>query len=88
MAYLLSDDLGHHIPGVDVDGADGHDLLTVPWRELANKQGDECIELAHLLLVVLLHGILIALLEAGKRHGHVHGPPDLGASESHLERLT
>ena len=33
--HLLQDELGHHVPGVDVDGADGHDALAVGLGELA-----------------------------------------------------
>lgn len=32
---LLVDELGHHVSGVHVDGADSHDLLPVAAREVA-----------------------------------------------------
>lgn len=54
-SYLLGNNLGHHIPSVDVDGADGHDLLPVARSELTNQHGDEDVELGHLLPVVLFH---------------------------------
>lgn len=40
-SHLLTDHLGHHISSVDVDGADGHDFLSVARCELANQQGDK-----------------------------------------------
>ena len=33
--HLLLDELLHHVPGMHVDGADGHDPLTVSFGELA-----------------------------------------------------
>ena len=45
---LGGDHLGHHVPGVDVDGTDGHDLHSVSRVEVSNEQGDECIQLADL----------------------------------------
>lgn len=86
-SYLLSNNLGHHIPCVDVDGADGHDLLPVAWSELTNQHGDEGVELGHLLPVVLLHRAVIALLQAGKGHTHVRCPPDLSAGQCHLIKV-
>lgn len=83
-SYLLGDNLGHHIPCVDVNGADGHDLLPVAWSELTDQHGDEGVELGHLLLVVLLHGAVVALLQAGKGHAHIRRPPDLSAGQCHL----
>lgn len=83
-SYLLANHLGHHVPCVDVDGADGHNLLPVARRELTNQHGDEGVELGHLLPVVLLHGAVIALLQAGKGHTHVRCPPDLSAGQRHL----
>lgn len=46
--YLLSDELAHHVSGVDVNGADGHDLLTIPGRELPQKHVYESIQLGNL----------------------------------------
>lgn len=74
--HLLSGHLGHHVPGVDVDGADGHDLLSIARCELPNQHGDEAVELGHLLPVVLFHGVVITLLQTDKRHAHVRRPPD------------
>lgn len=70
---------------MDVDGADGHDLLPITWRKLSNQQGDESVELGHLLLVVLLHGVVTALLQPVERHAHITRPPDLGAGQRHLD---
>ena len=47
---------------MDVDGADGHDLLPVALGQRAQEQGDEVVQLGDLLLVVVLYGILVALL--------------------------
>ena len=82
--HLLSNHLGHHVPGMDIDGAYGHDLPPVPLGELANEHGDEGFELGHLLLVIVLHGILIAFLQPCKCHAHLCGPPDLGTGQGHL----
>lgn len=84
--HLLSDHLGHYVSGVDVDGADSHDLLPIARRELPNQHGDEGVELGHLFLVVLLHGVVIALLQTGERHADVRCPPDLSAGQRHLNQ--
>lgn len=82
--HLLSDHLGHHIPGVHVDSADGHDLLPVALGERADEHGDERFELGHLLPVIVLHGVLVALLQPGKCSADLCGPPDLSAGQGHL----
>ena len=46
--HLLLDQLGHHITGVDINGADGHDLLAVTRGEVPEEVGDECVELQDL----------------------------------------
>lgn len=84
--HLLSNHFGHHIPGMHINGAYGHDLLPIPLGELANQHGDEGPELGHLLLVIILHGILIAFLQSGKCNAHLCGPPDLSAGQGHLWR--
>lgn len=84
-SHLLTDHLGHHISGVDVDGADGHNFLPVTRCELANQHGDERVELGYLLPVVLLHGVVIAFLETGKSHVHIGSPPDLSAGQCNLD---
>lgn len=52
--HLLRNHLVYHVSGMDVDGADGHDLLPITRRKLPNQHGDEGVKLAHLLPVVLL----------------------------------
>lgn len=85
LAHLLSDHLGDHVPGMDVDGADGHDLLPVAAGKLANQHGDQGVELRHLFPGILLHGVFVAFLQAAKRHADVSRPPDLIAGQRHLE---
>lgn len=85
-SHLLSDHLGHHISGVDVDGADGHDLLPIARCKLANQQGDEGVELGNLFSVILLHGVVIAFLQTGESHADVRRPPDLRAGQRHLNQ--
>ena len=48
VVHLLLDELGHHVPGVDVDGADGHDLLPVARGQVAEEVGDQRVQLRHL----------------------------------------
>ena len=48
VVHLLLDELGHHVPGVDVDGADGHDLLPVAGGQVAQEVGDQGVQLGHL----------------------------------------
>lgn len=84
-ADLLLDHLGHHITGVDVDGADGHHLLSVPWSQLTNQHGDEGVELGHLFPEGVLQGVVVALLQLREGHVHVKAPPDLSARECHLQ---
>lgn len=83
-SYLLGNHLGHHVSCVDVDGADGHDLLPVAWCELTHQHGDEGVELGNLLPVVLLHGAVVALLQTAEGHAYVRCPPDLSAGQRHL----
>lgn len=83
--HLLRDDLVHHISGVHVDGADGHDFLPVSGRQLPDQHGDECVQLVHLLLIIVLHGVLVSLLQPGEGHAHISGPPDLSAGQRHLQ---
>lgn len=73
---------------MDVNGADGHDLLPVSRGELADQHGDEGVQLTHLLSIVFLHCVLISLLQAGERKAYIGGPPDLSAGESHLWKHT
>lgn len=84
--HLLSNHLGYYVSGVDVNSADGHDLLPIARCELPNQHGDEGVELGHLFLVILLHGVVIALLQTGKRNADVRRPPDLSAGQSHLKQ--
>ena len=46
--YLLGDQLGHHVAGVDVDGTDGHDLLPVARRQLPQQHVDQGVQLGDL----------------------------------------
>ena len=48
VVHLLLDELGHHVSGVDVDGADGHDLLPVSRGQVAQEVGDQGVQLGHL----------------------------------------
>lgn len=84
--HLLSDHLSYDISGVDVNRADGHDLLPIARRKLPGQHGDESVELGHLFPGVLLEGIVIALLHAGKGNIYVRSPPDLIAGQCHLEQ--
>lgn len=45
---LGGDHFGHHIPGVHVNGTDGHDLHPVASAEIPDEQRDERIQLADL----------------------------------------
>ncbi len=47
---LLVDQGGHNVTGVHVDGANGHDLLTVTFAEFTDQHVDESIELMDLLI--------------------------------------
>lgn len=67
-----------------INGAYGHDLLPVPFGELANEHGDKGFELGHLLLVIVLHGILVAFLQPGECDAHLCRPPDLSAGQRYL----
>ena len=48
IVHFLLDEFGHHISGMDVDGADSHDPLPVGLGELAQQQVDEDVQLSHL----------------------------------------
>lgn len=85
-SHLLSDHLGHDVSGMDIDGADSHDLLPITRCKLANQHWDKCVELGDLFFVVLLHGVVVALLQTCKSHSDVRRPPDLCAGQSHLKR--
>lgn len=45
---LSGDHLGHHVSGVHINGADGHDFHSVAGAEISNEQSDECVQLADL----------------------------------------
>ena len=45
---LLGYQLGYHITGVHVDGADCHNLLPVSLAEVTKQQSDQCVQLGHL----------------------------------------
>lgn len=45
---LLRNELCHHIPGVDVYGANRHDLLPVSREQLSQQKCDQCIQLRNL----------------------------------------
>ena len=82
--HFLCNHLCHHISSMHINGADGHDPLSVCLREVTQQQVDECVELLDLLLVVVLQSVLITLLHTSKGYVHICGPPDLSASQSHL----
>lgn len=86
IVHLLSDHLRYDVSGMDIDGADGHDLLTITVCELSDQQGDEGVKLGYLFPIVLLKGIIIALINAGKGHIDIRSPPDLSAGQCHLEQ--
>ena len=88
VSNLPLDELEDDVTRVHVDGADGHDLLAVALAEVAQQHGDERVELCDLLLVVVLHRVLVALLQARERNVHLGAPPDLGAAQSHLKYET
>lgn len=67
-----------------IDGAYGHDFLSVTFGELPNQHGNEGVQLGYLLLVIFLHCILIAFLHPGEGNPNLGCPPDLGARKSHL----
>lgn len=71
---------------MDVNGADGHDLLPITLCELSNQHGDEGVKLGHLFLIVLLESVMIALVHAGKGNIYIGSPPDLSARQCHLEQ--
>ena len=48
IVHLLLDEFGDHVPGVDIDGADGHDLLPVAGGQFAQEVGDQGVELRDL----------------------------------------
>lgn len=86
IVHLLSDHLRYDVSGMDVNGADGHNLLPVTLCELSNQHRDEGVELGHLFPIVLLESILIALIHAGKGNIYIGSPPDLSACQCHLEQ--
>ena len=47
---FFGDDDRYHVTSVHVDSADGHDLLAVPRRQVANKHGDQIVQLIDLKL--------------------------------------
>ena len=75
------------LPGVDVNGADGHDFLPVPFGERAQQESDEVVKLSDLFLVVVFDGVLVALLELAEGDAHLVGPPNLGAAKRDLGRV-
>ena len=56
---------------MDVDGADGHDLLAVALGQRPQEQGDQIVQLGDLLLVVILNGVLVSLLQLAESHTHL-----------------
>ena len=46
--HLLLDELGDHVPGMDIDDADGHDLLPVARGQFTQEVGDQGVELRDL----------------------------------------
>ena len=84
IANLLVDEFGDDISGVHVNGTDGHDFLSVSLTELPDQHGDECVQLSHLLLEVILQCVLISLLQTTKRDTNLSRPPNLSTTQSHL----
>ena len=48
VVHLLEDDELHYVARVHVDGADGHDLLAVTSRQVADQHDDQVVQLDHL----------------------------------------
>lgn len=47
--HLAADEPPDHVSRMDVDGADGHDLLALLSRQLPQQEGDERVQLLHLM---------------------------------------
>ena len=47
--YFGTDEFGHYITGVHINGTDGHNLLTITLRQLTNQHLDERIQLLDLV---------------------------------------
>lgn len=82
--HLLSNHFEHYISCMHINGAYGHNLLSVPLGKLANQHGDECFKLDYLLFVIVLHGILITFFQSGKCNAYLSCPPDLSAGQGYL----
>ena len=52
--YLLQDKLLHYISSMDIDGTDGHDLLSIALGQVPKEVGDERVQLRDLNVNVQL----------------------------------
>ena len=82
--HFLSNHLLHHISCMDVNGADCHDALSVTFRQITKQQMDQCVQLVHLFLVVILECCLKAFFHSTESNIYLCCPPDLSTSQSHL----
>ena len=60
---LVRDQLADDVSRVNVDGTDGHDLLTVAARQSAEQERDQVVELCDLFFVVVFDGGFVALFQ-------------------------
>ena len=85
--HLLGDHLGHRVSRVDVYRANGHHFLSGSLSQVPEEHRDQNIELSDLLLVVILHGRLVALLQGGEGGVHLNRPEYLSSGQGNLNQV-
>ena len=58
-------------------GANGHDLLSIARRQIAEQMANQGVQLRHLLAKEVFQRVLVAFFQFGERRTHFDGPPDL-----------
>eukprot|EP00962_Isochrysis_galbana_P001296 scaffold330_cov109-Isochrysis_galbana.AAC.8 len=81
---LVINELFYDVAAVHIDRDERLDFDTHLLSEIAQHHVRPHGEPLHALLVVLLHGLLVALLEAFEGGVHLSGPPDLRSGDAQL----
>lgn len=85
--HLLGNEFRHDISRVNIDGTNGHNLLTFLPRKLTEQQRNQAVQLLHLLFIIIPQCVLVPLFKLRERRIDLNRPPNLSACQSHLSTV-
>lgn len=58
--------LGDDISSVHINRTDGHNFLTIVWRQCTDQMIDQVIQLLNLLLEIIFQSVFVTFFQTGK----------------------